>query len=246
MKKKKLDLIRDISFGILIIFTAIGSIVLFIADMRNNNTTKDYNYIENFSYIGVFILSVIMMYQNILSRSSSEEAIKTEKEIYNLDLINRTRISEIQDIVTRINQLYEKICNYNRELNDLSAQQNTVAIENISNANGIIYKVNQLMYDIKFFYSNDINMIIPASLENNYTMLSTLKTKVKETLEHTHNDLKSYHDYLANLQNINTNMVVHYSCPGTIPTSLFDKIYRINSEFHQKLHTVDPDLTFPS
>lgn len=244
MKKTKLDLIGDVLFGLLIIMGAIVLAPPLIVKVSNEGITKD-TY-EIFSYISVFILSVLMAYQNILSRSSSEEAIKTEKEIHNRDLINRTRISEIQDIITKIDQLYAKICNYSRELNDISAQQNTAAIGNTSNANGIIYKVNQLMYDIKFFYSNDINMIIPASLENNYTMLSTLKTKVKETLEHTHNDLKSYHDYLANLQNINTNMVVHYSCPGTIPTSLFDEISRINSDFHQKLYTVDPTSMFPS
>ena len=229
MIKKTWKLIKKYIISILTFITLIMAAIL---PMFYEN---GYTEITVLSFTFVIIFGIITFYQNILSRTSTENSQRFE-------LNNSIKVSKFQDVIHKIDQIHNKISDFNKRLHDISKEHELITAQGNRTAGDLACKVEDLKYDINFLCNHQINMMIPASLELKHPELKEMKKKIINGLGEVANKLDSYHSNdVENTEEGESS----YSFP-TIESDLFTKICETNSEFHKKLYTADSYITFPS
>lgn len=229
MDKYRDNIIYRLFIPLCILSILVVLIVGFVAYPYDNDTIA-----ISFSVAAI----IVGIWQYIVSKYEQE---KRERKLTKHTL----KQEKCRDILSKIDQLHNKISDFHKRLHDVSIKHSLITVQSNHATDDLVRNVSHLMYDIQFLYLNQINVVIPACLESEYTELHNLKSTIKRSLKQTYNELHSYHSYLISVQNTN-NASTHRSSPPTMSTILFDEIHRANSDFHKQLYTIDSYLTFPS
>lgn len=185
------------------------------------------------SFVGTTILGIVAVWQNNRANQTNENAILENRAINQQDFENQLKKDQYLAILSGVQHLSTTIYDINKVIvNQLLLHAPHPDRDSKEEIDQIIKIVEELVTQVDFISTLEIDSIIPLYYDTQFPELSAYRFRIKNTLNTTKENLNDYIQQLKDVVDQGNHDIV-FKAEVKIPQ---DAIVAISNLFHQKLY----------